>query len=204
MPSLLRRALTDRAALAVFAFLAVTWLLPRVVSAVGPLRWLLPVTWVLVLPSYLIVLFVYDSFLEVPATHIADALPVAGEYVWEAGLFVVFYAFAVLAVAAGRWLATRYRPDAGEVRTVLAGAFVLLGAVLLVGGAVTAVTVPVTEAHVCWASESSSGGASQGCFTETAFNTFPYWSMAGGLALAALGGLVLTGTAPIRERLAAA
>lgn len=207
----LRRALTDRAALVVFGILAVTWFFPQVVAPLdSPL--LLGVAQVLVVPAYLLSLLVFDGLLEAAVYPVADALPVVRPFVWEAGLLVVFYAFAVLAAWLGRRLAARaapFRPGTGDgPQYVLAGVLVAFGVVLLASGFALALTSPTVTVHSCTGtgtsaetSTGSSGGAvSEECRTETRPNTVPYWALGGGAAVGLLGGAVVAGDVALARR----
>lgn len=199
----LRRALTDRAALVVFGVLAVTWFLPQVVAPLdSPL--LLGVAQVLVVPAYLLSLLVFDGLLEAAVYPVADALPVVRPFVWDAGLLVVFYAFAVLAAWLGRRLAARaaaFRPGAGDgPQYVLAGVLVAFGVVLVVSGVALALTSPTVTVQSCTGTGSSSGAVTEECGTETRPNTVPYWALGGGAVVALLGGAVVAGDVALARR----
>lgn len=109
LPSALRRSSSDsRAArtapstLLVFGFLALTWQIPNVVDIYdyGGLPRLL------YLPSYVLSLLLYDSpwGLENVVSAVDPFVPGSGRLLWEAGVLVTFYLFAVAATWFGRRL----------------------------------------------------------------------------------------------------
>jgi hypothetical protein len=97
-----RSALTARSTLLLFAFLALGWLLPNVVDpySFGGLPLLVLV------PSYLVTLFVYDSpwGLENVVYAIEPMVPGSGAVLWDVGLLVTFYLFAAVSTWVGRRL----------------------------------------------------------------------------------------------------
>lgn len=97
-----RSAWTARSTLLVFAFLALTWQIPNVVDIYdygGVPR-------LLFLPSYVLMLVLYDSpwGLENVVSAVDPVVPGSGRLLWEAGLLVTFYLFAVAVTWLGRRL----------------------------------------------------------------------------------------------------
>lgn len=97
-----RSAWTARSTLVVFAFLALTWRIPDVVDIYeygGVPR-------LLFLPSYVLVLVLYDSpwGLENVVSAVDPFVPGSGRLLWAAGLVVTFYLFAVAVTWLGRRL----------------------------------------------------------------------------------------------------
>lgn len=100
-----RSAWTARSTLLLFAFLALTWHLPDVVDiySYGELPR------VLFVPAYLLMLVLYDNLwgLENVVYAIDPIVPGSGRYLWDAGLIVTYYLFAV----AVTWLGRRFKPS---------------------------------------------------------------------------------------------
>jgi hypothetical protein len=92
----LRDAAKSRITLAIFGFLTLTSLIPRVVDADAS-----PVYFVLGLPSYLVTMLFYDSpvgleNLVYPVAPVADSFVSGGGHLlWEAGEIGTFYLFAL-------------------------------------------------------------------------------------------------------------
>lgn len=203
MPSTYRRVLASRATIATFGVLAVTWFLPEAVSAIAPdtVGVLGPLLRALVIPAYVLNLLVYDGGLEAVVSPVADAVPAVGFLIWDVGLLVVFYGFAVVATLVGRALARRVRridPDSGGGRYVLAGALVTFGALFLISGAASAVTQPTTTVTSCTATGTASqGGAAttvaETCTTETRPSPFPGYAVVAGVGTLLLGAAVVAG-----------
>ncbi len=99
-----RSAWTARGTLLVFAFLALTSYLPNVVDIYS--YWGIPR--LLFIPSYLLMLVLYDSpwGLENVVYVLDPIVPGSGALLWEVGLVATYYLFAVVVT----WLARRVRP----------------------------------------------------------------------------------------------
>lgn len=81
-----------RPTLFLFAFLALTSQLPVVLDIYSSLLWRL-----LFIPSYLVMLFLYDAPWGLEnVVYALDGVFGGGKLLWEAGLFVTYYLFAVV------------------------------------------------------------------------------------------------------------
>lgn len=85
-----------------FGVLAIGWSLPTIANAdrYGPLL-LVPY-----IPAYLVTIVLYDGVLslETVVYAIEPLVPIRGEYLWDAGLLVTYYLFAVASTWLGRYL----------------------------------------------------------------------------------------------------
>ena len=89
-----------RPTLLLFAFLALTSQLPAVLDIYSSLLWRL-----LFIPSYLVMLFLYDAPWGLEnAVYAIDGVLGGGKLLWETGLFVTYYLFAVVVTWLGRRL----------------------------------------------------------------------------------------------------
>ena len=93
-----------RSTLLLFGVLALGRYVPAVVDPYS----LVGVPLLLYLPSYLVSLFVYDGpwGLETVVYGFESLLPVSGAFLWNGGLVVTYYLFAVAATWGGRHLET--------------------------------------------------------------------------------------------------
>lgn len=97
-----RSVLTTRSTLLIFGVLALGWFLPLVVDIYSygglPL--------VLYIPAYLVTIVLFDGVLSLENVVYAidPFIPVRGEYLWNAGLLVTYYLFAVASTWLGRYL----------------------------------------------------------------------------------------------------
>jgi hypothetical protein len=92
-----------RPTLFLFAFLTLTSQLPAVLDIYSSPLWR-----VLFVPSYLVMLFLYDAPWGLEnAVYALDGAFGSGKQLWEVGLFVTYYLFAVVVTWLGRRLTGR-------------------------------------------------------------------------------------------------
>lgn len=103
-----RSVVTARSTLFLFSYLALTWQLPNVVSIYSSVIYR-----VLFIPAYVVNILVYDSAwgLEQLVYLVAPYLPVSGPVLWEIGLLITYYLFAVIVVWIGRQMKRVGRSD---------------------------------------------------------------------------------------------
>lgn len=169
-------AFTDRTTLGLFAFLAAGWFIPDLAPELGYL--LYP----LFLPAYLVSMVTYDGLLglEHVAYAVAELLPVSGPIVFDAGLAVTFYLFAVVAVVLGGALQRRVGPERsnngdrtepptlGRFRYAVAAGLLLLGLLLVAQGvAVQPMMTSETCTGTSTASDAGESTATMTCTTTT-------------------------------------
>lgn len=169
-------ALTDRTTLALFAVLAAGWFVPTLVPELGYL--LYP----LFLPAYLVSMATYDGLLglEHVAYAAAEVLPISGPVVFDAGLAVTFYLFAVVAVVLGGALERRFGPEAGDAeetvelptlgrfRYAVAAGLLLLGLLLVAQGVAAQ---PMVTSETCTGTSTASQGGDASTATMTCTTT---------------------------------
>jgi NADH dehydrogenase len=97
-----RSPLTARSTLLVFGVLAIGWFLPSMVDA----ERYAPLLLVPYVPAYLVTIVLYDGILSLESVvyAIEPFVPVRGAYLWDAGLLVTYYLFAVASTWLGRYL----------------------------------------------------------------------------------------------------
>lgn len=95
----LRSASTSPTTLLLFGYLALAWQLPHIVDIYSSV-----VYGALFTPPYVVNLLFYDSpwGLEQLVYPVAPYLPVPGDLLWEAGLVLTYYLFAIVVVWLGR------------------------------------------------------------------------------------------------------
>jgi|GEM_PF-447447 hypothetical protein len=167
-------ALTDRKTLGLFAVLAAGWFIPSAVPALGYL--LFP----LFLPAYLVSMVTYDGLLglEHVAYAVAEVVPISGTVVFDAGLAVTFYLFAVAAAVLGGALERRFgpgvggdsagaeRPTVGRFRYAVAAGLLLLG-LLLVAQGVAVQPMMTSESCTGTSTATADGESTTTCTTTT-------------------------------------
>lgn len=177
LPRLTVSALTDPTTLGLFALLAAGWFIPTLVPELGYL--LYP----LFLPAYLVSMVTYDGLLglEHVAYAVAEVVPISGAVVFDAGLAVTFYLFAVVAVVLGGALERRFGaqthgdsadaepPTLGRFRYAVAAGLLLLGLLLVAQG--VAVQPMVTSESCTGTSTATSAGGESAATTTTCTTT---------------------------------
>jgi len=148
--------LIGRATLALFGVLTAGWFLPKLAGSFAYAA--LP----LYLPAHLVSMVTYDGLLglEQVVYALESSFSVRSAALWDAGLVVTYYLFAVLAAALSRPLEHRFGPgqsgtSAGtpSVRYTVAAGLLLVGLLLVAQGVVAQ---PTMTSVACTDSSSAS------------------------------------------------